>query len=293
LGVGEDSACAFVFGAICGFPIAATVLCDAYDSGRISRRELERSMTFCNNPGAAFVISAVGVSLFGSLWLGVAIYVCVLLSALIVGIAQRIIFGCVAEDNGQTRVAAKFTAKGGIISSFTSAMQGSALSMLTVCAYVAFFSSLVGCIGSILAEIGVNSNVSAAIFGFFELSSGVGAASELSGYFAILLTSATLGWSGLSVHFQIMTVSSGRGISFKSYFLSKLAQSMICASLVFVTTKLFPFSKDVFLDVKKSFPSAAFTNGALACIIFFAAVIIPITVSFIRKHLIQKNEGRT
>ena len=63
-----------------------------YDNGIISKKEAERVMTFCNNPGSAFVISAVGVSLFGSLKLGIILYVCVILSSVIVGAVGRLFY---------------------------------------------------------------------------------------------------------------------------------------------------------------------------------------------------------
>ena len=173
-GISEAGTYSFVIGAICGFPIGAKTLCALYDRGEISKLEFERALTFCNNPGSAFVISAVGVSLLGSAELGITLYGCVLLSAVIVGVFERIFFGKIEEGSSKSGGEAVDFERKGAIEVFTSAIQSSAISMMTVCAYVAFFSSLVGCIGSILAEIGINSNVSAAIFGFFELSSACG-----------------------------------------------------------------------------------------------------------------------
>ena len=164
--------------------------------------------------------------------------------------------------------------------------------MLTVCAYVVFFSSLVGCLGAILSDIGADSKITATIFAFFELSGGVSAAKELDFSSAAILCAAALGWSGLSVHFQIMTIAAGRNISFKPYFLAKFASSVLCAALFFAAIKLFPFSEDVFGEIGNSVPHTAVTNGALACIIFFSAVIVPIIYNFIKKRLTTKNEDR-
>ncbi len=288
LGVGEDSACAFVFGAVCGFPIGASTLCDAYDSGRISKREFVRSLTFCNNPGAAFVISAVGVSLFGSLRLGIVLFGCVILSALAVGVAQRLIFGSVVDENEKFN-GGVFEASGGIISYFTSAIQSSALSMLTVCAYVVFFSALVGCIGAVLSKIGANSTVIATIFGFFELSGGVRAAAELSPAFAIILSSVALGWSGLSVHCQIMTICAGRGISFKPYFFAKAVQSLVCAALVYLVKRLPVFSEDAFAEVGRN--EIEIGNSPLVIWIFVAfcaLVAVGFLVRILRRNRVKK-----
>ena len=146
LGVGEDSACALIFGAICGFPIGARALCDAYDRGQISSRELSRSLTFCNNPGIAFVISTVGISVLGSLRVGILLFLSVILSALTVGIIMRLVFGKVNTNQKQKRDRDKVEAPHlrGAIYELTGAVRSSAISMLTVCAFVTFFSALVG-----------------------------------------------------------------------------------------------------------------------------------------------------
>jgi len=48
------------------------------------------------------------------------------------------------------------------------------------------------------------------------------------------------GWSGLSVHFQIISICSGRGISFKPYFVAKLFQGMLSAVLTGIILHFFP-----------------------------------------------------
>lgn len=279
-GISEAGACAFVLGAICGFPIGAKTLCSLYDRGEISDREFSRALTFCNNPGSAFVISAVGVSLLGSVELGVTLYGCVLLSAVIVGVFERFVFGKVGSGLSESGRETLVFEKRGAIEVFTSAIQSSAISMLTVCAYVVFFSSFVGCIGSLLAKIDVPQVVTAMIFGFFEISSGMGAAVEVgSPLMAVLLCAVGAGWSGLSVHFQIITICSGRGVSFKPFFIAKAAQGVICAALMWVALKIFPFSEEALAR----FPAAegvgrAYSNAAFVCCIFFLAAVLPIVL---------------
>ena len=277
-GISEAGACAFVLGAICGFPIGAKTLCALYDRGEITKRELERALTFCNNPGSAFVISAVGVALLGSVELGVALYGCVLLSAIIVGVFERLVFGRFDGESGRG-VTVDFERKGAI-EVFTSAIQSSALSMLTVCAYVVFFSSFVGCIGSIIAEADIPNVVTAMIFGFFEISSGMGAAVEVgSPLVAVILCAAGAGWSGLSVHFQIITICSGRWVSFKPFFVAKAAQGLICAALMWVALKIFPFAEEALVRFPVVEGSGrAYSNAAFVCCVFFAAAVLPIVL---------------
>ncbi len=238
-GISESGTAAYILGALCGFPIGARTAVAMYDREMITKNELERLLTFCNNPGSAFVISAVGVSLFGNKLVGILIYTCIILSSLIVGFLGKIFFG--NKNSGKTLCPVVISNEL-CVKDITNAVQNSAMSMLTVCAYVVFFSAFVGCIGTVLSSFSLPQELFACIFGFFELSSGVGAVAEVnSRLLAIILCALFCGWSGLSVHFQIMSVCSGRGISFKPYFIAKAAQCSICALLVYPAVKwLFP-----------------------------------------------------
>ncbi len=290
-GVSESGACAFILGAICGFPIGAKVIGNMYDHGMITKKEAERVMTFCNNPGSAFVISAVGVSLFGSLKLGIALYACVILSAVIVGTAGRLFYKVEKHTScSAATIKASFSATRGGVSLFTSAVQDSAISVLTVCAMVVFFSSLIGCVGVSLSRIGVPDTPIALIFAVFELSSGVGALSELSYPLSVIFCAAALGWSGLSVHFQVISISAGRGFSFFPYFIAKGAQGVVCAALAWVVLKLIPLSEGVFSNSSISDVGASARNNAVfAIVVFFIAAALGIMICFIDRSAREKN----
>ncbi len=238
-GVGEAGAAAFLLGTVCGFPIGAATAASMHDKGIISKDELEHFLIFCNNPGSAFVISAVGASLFGSKKLGLLLYVSVILSSVIVGATGRLFLPKSKKSNATVILS---TPSRDITSRITDAIRSSATSMLTVCAYVLFFSALVGCMGAVLQRFSLPEEIRAIIFGFFELSSGAKAASGASEPIAaVVLCALFLGWSGLSVHLQIMSVCSGRGISFKPYIIAKAAQGFISAALAYIAVRfVFP-----------------------------------------------------
>ena len=235
-GVSEAGAAAYILGLVCGFPIGAKTAVALYDRGVIKKRELERLITFCNNPCSAFVISAVGVALLGNKRVGVALYLSVILSSLAVGILGKYFLGYKKENAPRNSLVIPRDFNVKVI---TDAVQSSAISMLTVCAYVVFFSALVGCVGALLNSLELPPEISTCVFGFFELSSGVGEAAALKNRInSLLLCALFVGWSGLSVAFQIMSVSSGRGISFKPFFIAKAAQGILCAAFMGVFIKI-------------------------------------------------------
>lgn len=277
-GVSEACACAYILGIACGFPIGAATAVSMFDSGIISKRELERTLIFCNNPGSAFVISAVGSALIGSREIGIMLFFCVLLSSCAVGILARAIFGPVHGDGSDAPAAVRELDIDA--TALTGAIRSSATSMLFVCAFVVFFSVIVGCIGAALSFFGTPKIITTLLFGLFEISSGVKAATELdSRAAAVLLCAAFCAWSGISVHFQVMSVAAGRGVSFKPYLLAKGVQSVICCAMAGIGIKLFFPSID-----SMSVPSLNEIGDAYGslrpCLLFFGASLSPFLINF-------------
>lgn len=237
-GVSGEGGCAVILGTLCGFPIGAKAAVSIYDSGRISRGELERLLTFSNNPSSAFIISAVGVSLFGSRDSGYLLYAATLISSALVGIGQNILFGRKgksrqAEFTEQTERSRRADTKLSI-GDFTEAVTSSVFGILKVCAFVMFFTAFLGTLGSALNSITLPEQTNAILFGIFELTGGMSQAAALPREQGMILAAFISGWSGFSVHFQIMSLCADRNISFKPYFLAKLIQGVIAAALVFV-----------------------------------------------------------
>lgn len=284
-GVGECGACAFLLGTLCGFPIGAGAAASMYDVGDLSNDEFERVMTFCNNPSPAFVISTVGASILGRRDVGVVLYVCVVISALTVGIFSNIL--CNGKCDSVCNDCHTGTERDVPLPQvFTDAVRHSATSMLTVCAYVTFFSTLVGCLGRVLGVFGGARTLVTLLFGFFELSSGAASAASLGNAYVCAVACAIFsGWSGLSVHFQIMSVTAGRGLSYKRYILSKVAQAIVCGTLVAITLKfVFPALCSDTSDVFGEIVGALATNdGMQICLAFVTASILPFFAAIFNK----------
>ncbi len=291
-GISGGGACAFLLGTLCGFPLGAKTIAALYDRGAISKGEANRLMTFCNNAGSAYVISAVGISLFSDRSFGLLLYICVILSAVIIGICGRFFQKDTKSDicdpiSSQTK---KLDS-----SLFTDAVQDSAKSMLTVCAFVVFFYATVGCIGSLLEPLSLPAFLHALIFGFFEMTSGVGEAAAVSdSLLSPLLCAFFLGWSGLSVHFQVMSACSGRGISYRGYFIAKFIQGLLCAGLVYIAMKfIFPSLPRDAEDIFLTFPSLPVQIFKLFMLCLFASALIIFALSrfFSSKSKTKQKKG--
>lgn len=77
---------AFVMGLISGYPVGAKVVSDFRDNGLVTKGEGERLLAFTNNSGPLFILSSVGIGLFGDTKTGLLLLCTHILSCITVGI---------------------------------------------------------------------------------------------------------------------------------------------------------------------------------------------------------------
>ena len=235
LGLSRAGCCAVVLGLICGFPVGARCAILAYEKGAISRTDCERVMACSSLPSSAFLISTVGTALWRDAKFGTILYLSAVISALLSGILLYVLQKRPLKESksATTRPPIKlhFEAK-----MFSTAVRNATMSTLLICAYVVFFSTLTGAIGLILGRFGANEITHAILSVFLELSGGVSAAAELTNhYLAVILTAIAVGWSGLSIHCQMLSLCDGHRLSLRSYFIAKLVQAVVCPCLILIS----------------------------------------------------------
>lgn len=236
LGVPGAAACPVLLGALCGFPVGARATAALYDQGQLSARQCTRLLTFVNNPSSAYLISAVGVSLFGSRRLGILLLVTSLALSFVTALLTRPMF------KGDVDTKPPLLPKSVHVNAdvFVNSVTAAAANMLSVCALVVFFSATVGALQGLIS--GLPQPGVALLRGLLELSGGMAEAAKIPD----VATSASLcalfsGWSGLSVLCQVAAVCRGRGIRLLPYVLAKLLQGLVGAAVVYLAVKhLFP-----------------------------------------------------
>ena len=88
-GIPPAGVCAFILGSVGGFPIGAVTAKRLYDDRLLTRDEAARLIAFSSNAGMAFCVGGIGVSLYDSAAVGWQIYLCSLISAVIIGVRSR------------------------------------------------------------------------------------------------------------------------------------------------------------------------------------------------------------
>ena len=215
-GVGSS---ALLLGLVGGYPIGAKTSADLYRGGRLSRPEAERLLAFCNNSNPVFLISVLGVGVFGSVRAGVWLWLIHLLSALLTGLLFRNHGGPARRQAGGT---AAFQAVS-LSAAFVAAVRESLSGMLSVCAFVTFFYVLARPLASLGGWLGP------VLVGLTELFSLTPLLRP--DRFGFILASAMAGWGGLSVLCQTAAVLEGSGLRLQSCAAGKAVQGLLAGLL--------------------------------------------------------------
>ena len=246
-------ASALALGCIGGYPVGAKTAAQLYTSGQCSKEEAERLLGFCNNCGPAFLLGVVGAGVFSSAAAGVLLLAVHLAAALCVGLVFRWV-GKGKHPSRNASSAAGGQTAGSLAIAFTEAVKSAFFSTLTICAFVIFFrvvirllaasGLLVGAaaaLAALLSPLGMTLPWAESLLaGLLEVSTGVTSLSSGSTGAKLVTAAFLLGWGGLSVHFQTLSVISPAGLSPRFYFRGKALHGLFSALFMLPLTRLLP-----------------------------------------------------
>ena len=84
--ISENSSPAIITGFLCGFPMGAKTVANLYKTNSISKNEANKLLSFINNCNPAFLLSTIGIGIFGNIKIGILLAISHYLSAILIGI---------------------------------------------------------------------------------------------------------------------------------------------------------------------------------------------------------------
>lgn len=187
----------FFVGMFCGYPLPAVLTAARLREKALSTPQAETAVAICNNASPAFLIGFLGNGVYGSVKLGIFLYLSQLLA--LIGTAH---IWAKSDDHVFSRPqACSFPA-----ATLIEDIRSSVYTMLEIVGFTAFFSLIADLIGAVLTQLSVPPLVCAAVLSFLELTDGTAALSAASASVRTLLLPFFAGLGGLSVLFQIRAV---------------------------------------------------------------------------------------
>ena len=258
-----EGAFAFIMGIISGYPIGAKIATNFRKDNICTKEECERLLSFTNNSGPLFIVGSVGILLYRNTMIGILLFVTHLLASLSVGILFRFWKKTKHSDSYPSsskaytnkKTQASFSNLGEILSE---SIVSSIKSILVIGGFVVIFSSII----SILKSSGITnmieiiatpffnfthispSFIEPLFTGFFEITNGISSISSIACKKLstnILITAFLLGFGGISVLLQVLSITSKSDLSIKPYIYGKLLHGIIAVLYTFILMNLFPF----------------------------------------------------
>lgn len=231
------AASALLLGCIGGYPVGAQITAQLYQSHSVDREEAQRMLFFCNNAGPAFIFGIVGTGVFQSVAIGGVLY--------LIHIGSAVLLGILFRPSRRTFHTASLPAqieKRPFSSAFTASVREAGTTVLQVCVFVLFFSILTGFLSHFTPASLQKGPWFSVILGSLELAGGANllASAACSAVWKLCGAAFLLGWGGLCVHSQTLSILDGAGLPAGSYLLGKLLHGFLSAVLALLVSPLLP-----------------------------------------------------
>ena len=253
----------FIMGLISGYPVGAKIACDFRENNICSKEECERLLSFTNNSGPLFIVGTVGISMFGNSTIGLLLLITHILACITVGIIFRFWkFNSSSPEyvgsknsNYKKYKNVTFSNLGEVLGK---SISNSISTVLMIGGFVVIFSSII----SILKSSGIlnslvfiitpifnflnidSSFVYGILTGLLEITNGISYVSSINIKAIsvnIIITAFLLGFGGLSVLLQVLSITSKTDLSIKPYIYGKFLHGVLAAFYTFVAINVFPF----------------------------------------------------
>lgn len=247
-----------------GYPIGSSIAARLRTEGLCNRPEAEHLVSFTNNSSPLFILVALAVGMLHNPALGPFILAVHYLGNLIVGLCFRY---HAPQHRGRTPAPARLWRRASRrFLEFSGQHPGQVLGdavrsavgkLLVVGGFIILFAVVIsllgetGClrvIGALIAALTTPLGLSpvlneALAAGVFEMTLGCRLVAESNAplLHKLIALQVILAWSGLSIQAQVSAFTSGTGIRFLPYAVSRLLHMLISATLTIV---LFPFFAD-------------------------------------------------
>ncbi len=219
-----------------GYPAGARVLAGMAERGVLDREDAEAALAFCVNSGPAFLVTVVGVGVFGSPGWGLFLFGCQLVAGAVAGrlLCRR---GIRARAEGRL---SPLPAAAGLVQAVASGTGG----MLSICAFVLVFSAvaqvledggLLALFGGWLSGItgGLLTPQGAACFGtgLLEIGGGCARAQQLPPGQGALVLPFLLSFSSCSVICQLGACFGERPAKLRQLLRARVVHGLLTAAL--------------------------------------------------------------
>ena len=259
----------FLLSAIGGYPVGAKLLNEAVQIKAVTQETAERMLYYCINAGPAFVVSAVGAGILGSVKLGYVLFLSNFFATFIMALfSGRFIKEKGAVGSNSVRVNAA--------DNFVESTAQAAESVLGICGFVILFSGINSYINLLSTEFELLK-----IFSFlFEVTNAVTLTQN------IFLISFLLGFGGISVWCQVLAVSKNIKINYIKFIFFRILHGTLSLLLTFLIIRIFGVAVPTLSNFKNAIPHNFYSTGAVAGAMLVMSIVFAVAITT-KKYVVK------
>lgn len=261
-----------LLGMVGGYPMGAKAIASLLRQQKIDQSLAQRMMLYCCCAGPSFIISAVGVQMFGSFSVGVLLFAVQLGVSLLFALVSALY--CRLHASRPAAIADLHPVSSapllGLGEAFVLSVAQSVETMGQMSGFIVLFSA----VGQLLSFLLPSASLARALLlGCLEVTNGCALASTLP--LGAVFASCFLSFGGLSVLAQIMGILKDTHIRILPILLSRLLHALVSGILTFVLLKFLGESVSVFASQTHPIPVADPATPFLClCLIMMGVLLL-------------------
>ncbi len=249
----------FILSCVGGFPVGAKLINNSYKRNSIKKRNAELMLGYCASSGPSFIILSVGSQILNNKMLGYVLFISNFLSNIVIMIILRNF-----KEKDITSKPVKIQSKS-FSEVFVNATYDAIEAILSICAYVVLFSTII----SVANEIFDENNFKTVFLSMLEITNGVLLNTNI---FSIAFL---LGFGGICVHLQILSMCRDLKPKYVNFFFYRIFHGL----LLCIFTKIIISVFNIKISVSNSNIIATYRFSEIST--FFGICMITLSVAFL------------
>ncbi|MBQ6847524.1 MAG: hypothetical protein IJO62_01235 [Clostridia bacterium] len=246
------------FSMLGGYPIGAKLVSEAVSNKEITPENGRKMLNYCVNAGPAFIVSAVGGGLIGSKKIGYILLVSHILASLII---------CLFSEKLKTNNN-KLQKISSISDNFVISASESANAVISICGFVILFSVIV----AYIEFFALKYPFLRPLLYLAEVTTAITKTRN------IYLISFLLGFSGLCIWCQVLSVAKKIRIKLKMFCFFRILHGIISLIITFTILKIFPVKLPTYSNINFVIFKPVVSNVALGVSLLILGIIFIISL---------------
>lgn len=247
-----------------GYPAGARMIAGLVKKGRMGPRTGEKLLCSCFCCSPSFLTGAVGLGVFGSVKMGLLMYLCQLGAMLITGILAGFLL---PSDEAP---AGSFSGSSDYGACLVSAVTSAGKAVAAICCFVLVFSAVRRLMlplpgGEVLA-------------GLLEVTVGCAGAAGYPFRKALILSTIYTSLGGVCVWMQLRCFLQGSGVSMKKFFWFRCPHCFFSVGLTLLAARLTRTAADVFTTFSQPLPKNGSSSVTAAVTLVMLCLMLLLTL---------------